>query len=221
MCNNAVRAVLAYRSSELPLLPPPSKGGATGARLRQDNGRARDHVGRLHRGAWRSHARAGSRRPMQTSLRCRTGITSATPRALLGAASAHVLGGGLAAEARPMTEPRAQAETPGCCKHEAASGAADTLTPAERRGHDFNLVGSLAHCWCRTKGATATAGNADDPFAMWVLPNRTSPLALQDARAGANAGRVFATKAILGARPPRRSQCARSACGADRLASEG
>ncbi len=35
--------------------------------------------------AWRSHARAGSRRPTQTCLRCRTGISSATPRALVGA----------------------------------------------------------------------------------------------------------------------------------------
>ena len=37
--------------------------------------------------AWRSHARAGARRPTQTCLRCRTGISSATPRALLRAVS--------------------------------------------------------------------------------------------------------------------------------------
>src|ERR1019366_7868082 len=36
--------------------------------------------------AWRSHTRAGSRRAAQTPPRCRTGISSATPRALIGAA---------------------------------------------------------------------------------------------------------------------------------------
>jgi pimeloyl-ACP methyl ester carboxylesterase len=44
---------------------------------------ATDH--RLLLQAWSSHARAGSRRPTQTCLRCRTGISSATPRALLRA----------------------------------------------------------------------------------------------------------------------------------------
>ena len=38
--------------------------------------------------ACRSHARAGSRRPTQTCRRRRTGISSATPRALVGADSA-------------------------------------------------------------------------------------------------------------------------------------
>jgi hypothetical protein len=35
--------------------------------------------------AWSSHARAGSPRPTQTCVGCRTGISSVTPRALLGA----------------------------------------------------------------------------------------------------------------------------------------
>jgi hypothetical protein len=112
--------------------------------------------------AWRSRARAGSRRPTQTCLRCRTGISSATPRALLGA-DKRARGGSLAAirsaasasagsSSRPQlvsVPPRACAITHrhrlnhrllrGCTRREAAAGRTQTvgitLPLADKTGH--------------------------------------------------------------------------------------
>ena len=82
------------------VIPSGATGRALSQRLRS---RARRRSGRcswsgaVTTSSWllealRSHARADSRRPAQTCLRCRTGISSVTPQALLGAESSHPCG---------------------------------------------------------------------------------------------------------------------------------